>query len=134
MHGTRTMGWENSKRIFLVVDLILISIMLVSVSACIGERIAPIMVQNNTEETLSIFIDGVCIGDVASGEEIRNDIIWITARFVIEARNSQGQIVYKEEITYENMKKIDWKVIISPQTEKMSSDNVTTISDNMTEQ
>ena len=124
---------EKTNNLLIFISFLLLSCTFFSFSACIGERIAPIKVHNDTEETLTIFIDGVRIGDVTSGEEIRNDIIWITARFVIEARNSRGQTVYKEEITYENMEKMNWKVIISPQTQKMSSDNVTTISDNITE-
>jgi hypothetical protein len=106
----------KKSNLLIIISFLLLSFTLFSFSAC--ERVAPIRVQNNTEETLSIFIDGVRIGDVASGQEIKNTSIWITARFVIEARNSHGQTIYKEEITYENMKKIDWKVMISPQIEK----------------
>ena len=114
---------EKINIVLIIISFLLLSFTLFSFSAC--ERVAPIRVQNNTEETLSIFIDSVHIGDVAPGEDIKNKTIWITARFVIEARSSHGQTIYKEEITFENMKKIDWKVIISPQTEKMSSDNIT---------
>ena len=121
---------EKTNNLLIIISFLLLIFTFFSFSAC--EYIAPIKVQNNTEETLSIFIDGVRIGDVAPGEEIKNKTIWIEARWVIEAKNSHGQIIHKEEITYENMKKIDWKVIISPQTQKMSSDNITKSSDNIT--
>jgi hypothetical protein len=114
---------EKYHKFLLAVNLFLLYVTLFSISAC--EYIAPIKVQNNTEETLSIFIDGVRIGDVAPGEEIKNKTIWIEARWIIEAKNTHGQIIHKEEITYENMKKKDWKVIISPKMENMSSDNTT---------
>ena len=103
------------KRNYLLINIgvLLLSFALFSFSACIGEPIAPIRVQNDTEETLSIFINNDRVGNVTPGEEIKNKRISIIARYVIEARNSHGQTVYKEEITYEKMKKIEWKVIIS---------------------
>ena len=126
----KTSAQEKSNYLILTISFLLLFFTLFSFSAC--ERIAPIKVQNNTEETLSIFINGERIGDVASGEEIKNKLIWTNVRFVIEARNNEGNTLYKKEYTIEDMEKIDWKVIISPQTENISSDNITQSSDNTT--
>jgi hypothetical protein len=130
IRGTKVKCLYIVRGIFFAINLILLII--IPFSSCVGERIAPIKVHNDTEETLTVFIDGVRIGEVASGEEIKNDMVWITTRFVIEARNSQGHTIYKEKITLDDMEKIDWKVIISPQMEKMNGDNVTMSSDNIT--
>ena len=109
------------KYIFICITLVFCVIL----SACVGERIAPIKVQNNTEETLTIFINNDKVGNIASGEEIKNKRISITVRFMIEARNSHGQTIYKERLSLDDMESMDWKVIISPQTEKVSSDSIT---------
>ena len=123
----------QKSNLLIIISFLLLSFSLFSFSACIGERIAPIEVHNNTEETLSIFINNDRVGNVASGEEIKNKWISITVSFVIEARNSQEHTIYKEKIILDDMERMDWRVIIPPQTEKMSSDNITKSSDNITE-
>ncbi len=73
-----------------------------------------IQIQNKTEQSLSIFINDTYIGDVLPGAEITNYKAWFTTIFNIKAESLQGQILFKQEITLEEMKKIDWKVVIPP--------------------
>jgi hypothetical protein len=104
------MQTKNYEKVLMVISLVILLVLLLP--AC--EPIAPIKVQNNTDQNLTIFINGINIGDVAPGGEIRNRKELIVDRYKIEAKNSQGQTLYKQERTYEDMKKMDWKVVIPP--------------------
>jgi len=96
------------QKVLMIISLVILLVLLLP--AC--EPIAHIKIQNKTEQNLTIFINDINIGDVAPGGEIRNRKEWVTERYKIEAKNSQGQTLYKQEITYEDMKKMDWKVVI----------------------
>ncbi|MFC2018450.1 hypothetical protein ACFLU4_00630 [Chloroflexota bacterium] len=61
---------------------------------------------------LSIFVNSIYIGDVAPGAELRNERVLAYARFHIEAKNAQGEVVYYENITIDDIINIDWIIII----------------------
>jgi len=86
-----------------------------------GEPFAPLRIENQTDQTLSIYVrwDGQAyyVGDVAAGAEIKNSNRQILqfSSFPIEARDAQGNLVYsKTYTTVELIEKLDWKVVIPP--------------------
>ena len=104
--------------------------MLISMSAC--EPIAPIEIHNKTSETLMISINEAFTEEVQAGDRIKNKIVFIEARFLIEAKNLGGKTIYRNEIKYEDMKEMDWEVIIQPLDENPEiSDNVTITTTNI---
>jgi hypothetical protein len=105
----KTIGNRGNKNLVLkILKLLLITAF--SLTAC--EPGVTIQIQNNTDETLSIFIYGY-EGDVAPGETIETSNTWIENRYNIEGKNPQGEIVYERSITYEEMEKTEWKVVIN---------------------
>ena len=117
MKNLRTTGYKG-KRAFQLASFVLLMITLLMVEACWAERYAPIEIQNNTNQSLSVsakFKDSTYfIGDVAPGATIKNKNpkILYFSRFLIEARNSEKEIVFSQEFTFDEMVKRDWKVII----------------------
>jgi hypothetical protein len=90
--------------------LLLITFLSLSIGC---EPFAPIRIQNKTRQLLSIFINDTQIGDVQPGAEVRNKILLLSAgKYNIEAKDIQGNVVYSKQFTYEEMKKINWKVVI----------------------
>lgn len=86
-------------------------------TAC--EPIAPITIQNKTDERLTVFINGDRIGDVMPSAEIKNkSVALIYVNYLVEAKNMQGKIVFSRKITYEQFEgrdpewKSGWTVVI----------------------
>lgn len=123
---------KKPNNLLTIISFMLLSFTLFSLSACIGEHIAPIRIQNETSENLTIIINNASIGDAAAGATFENRFASYTVVYKIEAKNSQGKTIYHKKITHEDMERMNWKVIIYPQTEKMSSDNISESSDNTT--
>jgi len=92
--------------------LLLLSLLLVG--ACFGDPAAPIRIENRTDQSLTIFINDIYVGDVAPGVEIKNKRVTFYGEFLIEARDAQGETIHSEKFTYEELKRIDWKVVIPP--------------------
>ncbi|MFC2019409.1 hypothetical protein ACFLU4_05580 [Chloroflexota bacterium] len=103
---------RNHKVLFTIGLILLLAIILMVGLAC--ERIAPIIIKNWTDMELSIFVQDVYIGDVAPWSEIRNERVLVYARFHIKAKNAQGEVVFYKNITIDEIKEIDWIVIIPP--------------------
>lgn len=98
---------------FTLICLILLIGILFLVNGC--EQIAPVVVHNETDEILTIRINNRDIGDVEPRSSIRNELVWATAGdYEIEARNAHGNIIFSKKFSYDEIKKIDWKVVISP--------------------
>ena len=98
--------------------LVLVTV-LVSSSAC--EPYAPLRVQNQTDQTLSIYVvwldKSYYVGDVAPGEEIQNENrnILQFSSFPIEAKDAQGNVVYSKTYTgLELRQKLHWTIVIPP--------------------
>ncbi|MFH1382464.1 MAG: hypothetical protein ABIH70_06165 [Chloroflexota bacterium] len=77
------------------------------------ESLAPIVIQNQTEQTLTITINDRRIGEVLPSSEIKNKLVTITASFKIEGENSAGEVIYSKKFQLEEMINMHYKVIIS---------------------
>lgn len=96
----------------LLMSLILLLVgMSFSVSGC--EPYTSVIIENQTKETLSVTINDLSVGDVAPGARTRNDKIKLSAgRYWIQAREKDGNIVFSQVFTFEEMEKIGWKIVI----------------------
>lgn len=92
--------------------VLLISLTFVS-NACF-DPLDPTVIENKTNQNLSIFLNDEHIGDVAPGRQIRNKtLLFGYAKYVVQAKNDRGEIVYSKVFTYEEMKQIKWKVVVN---------------------
>lgn len=118
MNKYDSISHRRGKRIVLLASSAFLLGTLLSGGGCfcgIVEQIAPIQIQNNTAQTLSIYISETYIGDVEPGGEINNSKVWIRSRFNIEAKNARGEVFFSREFTFDEMEhEIDWKVVIPP--------------------
>jgi hypothetical protein len=78
-----------------------------------GDPYAPIRVVNQTGQTLTVIVNERNVGEVEPGKELRNKIVILGySRYAIQARYPNGQLAYSSEFSYEQMKKIGWKILI----------------------
>lgn len=82
------------------------------------EPLIPIRVQNNSTLYLKIYIRSDFIGEVKPNDEIRNNVILSNKyhKYLIIANSLDGAVFYSREFTYEELKAIDYLVIISSPT------------------
>jgi hypothetical protein len=86
------------------------------------DPIAPIRVENQTDQTLSIYVrfgtvnETYHMGDVEAGSEIKNEHapIGISSVYYIEAKNIQGEVVYYRKFGGQYLIDADWKIVIPP--------------------
>ena len=102
-------------RCFLIIPILLLSLSLFS--GCLGSPEFQIIFENRTQEVLTIYIDDYEVGEVDPGDYIsHNHVSWNYGRYLIEAINSQQEIVFSKTLTRETMEKIEtmvYKVIIT---------------------
>jgi hypothetical protein len=90
------------------------------------ESFAPLIIENDTDQTLTIYVavsgggeitdqtPRDMVGIVQPATETRFDNVAASLSiYLFEARNSQNQIVYNREFTREELKKIQWKIVVS---------------------
>jgi len=75
-----------------------------------------IEVENQTDQTLIIYNFGRQIGEVAPGKIAKMDA-GADIGAVIEARNSEGELVYSKKFTPLELSDIGDKIVISPSSE-----------------
>lgn len=98
--------------------LILLSILAVS-NACWGQPLFDLIINNNTNQTLQVSVNGYKLGNVKPGEQItRENTPRDIGEYRIEARNTQGKIVFSQTFTWENLQEIErgkvYKAVIPP--------------------
>lgn len=98
--------------LFRVIALLLIlNVLIIGGSAC--EMLAPIQIENKTNEILTVYIDEYRIGDVKPNDKIKNDMVFAGHDwYLIEAYNNKGDVIYSHKFSNEEIKKIKWKVVI----------------------
>ena len=93
----------------------LITILITSLVLVGCERLAPFKIENKTSEVLTVYIDDHRIGDVKPNAKIKNNLVWAGSDwYLIEAYDTQGNVVYSHKLSREEVRKIDWKVVIPP--------------------
>jgi hypothetical protein len=103
--------------------------MLVSAQAC--EPYIHLVIENKTEQTLSVFVDGVLIGKIEPGNQITEKYPGgsFKYKYSIVAKNEQGEIIFSEKISQQQMQYVgsgNYKVVIPPLIiAPVNSDNAT---------
>lgn len=112
------------KRLKIAVYLVLLTTIQAILGGCIyqGSPIVEVIIENQTNQILSIYIDDDKIGDVQPGEQIMQSGSGDEGEWHIKAKNSQGKTVFSETFTYDpddeyHLKKIEsgvYKAVIPP--------------------
>jgi hypothetical protein len=116
----------RSKRFPIVIfSVALLLALLLSSSACTCDPGVWIEFNNQTNQILGIYIRGAYEGDVLSGETLRIITIAIWGddsppwgdgdfKYLIEAKTEDGEVVYSEEFTWQELDDMDWTIVIPP--------------------
>jgi hypothetical protein len=103
---------------------IAIVLMLVSCSACGADRGTPFSIENQTNHTITIFINDDPLStkiipfkteEFLSGAIPPSDAPWAPKKYHFEAKNDRGQIIYSQEFTRDELENIKYKIVIIEQ-------------------
>lgn len=114
---------------WLCMTLMLVFVLVASV-ACWGSPTFKLIVENQTEYDLNIYVNGVDIGKVSpEAQIIKTGIPWDIGRYHIEAKNTEGEIIHSKTFTFQQMIEIEsrvYKVVIPHQDNGSgNSENIT---------
>ena len=107
---TMKMNWRSNSTVLL--SLILMLVISLVTAAC--ELVAPIKIENKTNEVLTVYIEKYHIGDVKPNDKIKNDLVNYRDWYLIEMFDTQEDIVYSHKFSAEELEKMDWNVVIPP--------------------
>jgi len=104
-----------------VSTIVLISLL----TSCWGDPGTFIKIDNQSNVAISIYIQGVNHGEVLPGvtQEIGTLEIWPEPnqpggtedyQYLIEGKTKNGEVVYSEEFTWQEIDDIDWTIVIPP--------------------
>ena len=102
--------------------IFLCTILFLLLTGCWGDPGTSVKVDNQTDQTIGIFIDGLHEVDVSSGELEEfvtiniypKDIYPADKKLLIDAKTEQGEVVYSKEFTWQELDDMDWKIVIPP--------------------
>jgi hypothetical protein len=102
---------QKGKKVFptIITLFIIISTLL---QACWAEKTSPLYIQNNTDQTLSIFITDIFEGNLAPKSTLKTEPS-IGGRYDIVGKNPAGKIIYEKSISFEELDRMDWKILIT---------------------
>jgi hypothetical protein len=95
------------------------------------EPLVSIVLENQTTQILSVFVDSTLIGKIEPRNQIaeKYSAAGFSYKFLIEAKDEQGQIVFSERISRQQMQHEKgsnvYKVVIPVLKESMESSNTT---------
>ena len=99
--------------ILLLPMVFLIAILLLLGQAC-GEPAVPLQIENRADIVLTIYVQGVKVGEVEPNNSIKVKNLGATGYYLIEAKNSKGEVIYTREFDFNELNDADWKVVILP--------------------
>ena len=110
---------SQRRGIVLLLNLVLMLILILAAStACWGDPSFEIIFENQSQDKLTIYVNNHEVGNVNPGEQITDSRFPITiTKFQIEAKNPQGEVIFSETLTREQMQRIEslvYKVVIKP--------------------
>jgi len=99
--------------ILLLTSVLLIMVLLLVGQAC--DPAVPLQIENQTDMVLTAYIGGKRIGDVEPNNRIKvKDLSATFSYILIEAKNSEGEVVYSRKSSFNQLHDADWKVVITP--------------------
>lgn len=100
------------------VSAILLTFILTASFSCWGSPAFELIVENQTEYDLTIYVNDYKIGNVNAGEQItKTGIPWDTGKYHIEVKNTHGEIIFSKTLNRAQMQKIEsrvYKAVIPP--------------------
>jgi hypothetical protein len=104
---------QNGTPLIILMAMLLVVLLLLAAACEPGLSIA---VENQTEQNLIIYNVGRQIGEVAPGKIAKMHAGLDIGAF-IEARNSEGEVVYSKQFTRLELYHARYKIVISPSSE-----------------
>ncbi len=104
------MSSQNNYRL-LGLTLLLLFFLALFVSAC--DPAVPLQIENQTDMVLTAYVEGKKIGDVEPNTSIKvKDLSATFSYILIEAKNSEGEVIYSRKFSFHELNAADWKVVI----------------------
>ena len=106
---------NNRRRIIVLWSIVafLIATTLLLGLAC--DPAFPLQIENRTDMVLTPYIGDVNVGEVEPNRSIKVKGLGGThAYYLIEAKNSKGEVVYSRKFSFDELDDADWKVVIAP--------------------
>jgi len=111
------MNRQRKSIIFGLSLVLMLGAILTASVACI-EYTCDLVIENQTEDVLTIYRNDYLIGDVEPGEQITKEVPRDIGDHLIVAKNAQGEIVYSKKYTPRDLEEADYKVVIPPVADK----------------
>jgi hypothetical protein len=93
--------------------VLVVGALLPFLSAC--DPPTPLEVENKTDQVLSIYVNDYYQFDVEHGKVVKQDTVpMIYEYYMIEAKNSMGEIIYSIKISFRKLSGNHWKIVIPP--------------------
>ena len=112
------MNYKRKNVIAYLGSILLLVLVLVASIACWGSPLVDLIIENRTDQVLTVILDDGLVGKVRPGDKITRKNLDISFHeYVIEAKNAQGEIVFSQSYVFEDFQKIDggvYKVVIPP--------------------
>jgi hypothetical protein len=94
--------------------LVFIIGLLLGSDACWGELAIPLQIENRTDKVITLYVQGVKIRNIEPNSSIKVKNVGMTDYYLIEAKNSTGEIIYSRRFSLPELHDADWKVVIPP--------------------
>ena len=98
----------------LSLGIVFLSSVVLLVGGACSEPAVPLQIENRTDTVLTIYVQGVYDGEVEPNSSIKVKYLGATGYYLIEAKNSEGEIVYSRQFSFTELNDADWKVVIPP--------------------
>ena len=110
---------QRNNGILLLGLILVLVVILTATVACWGSPTFELIIENQREYDLTVYVNGYEVGKVSSGKQITDSGFSIdTGRYHVEAKNMIGEFVFSKTFTFEQMQRIDnkriWKAVIPP--------------------
>jgi hypothetical protein len=107
----------------------MLAVILSASAACWGSPTFELIVENQSKYDLTIYVNGNYKGNISPGVQItKMRLPWDVGQYYIEAKNTEGEIIFSKTLTRAQMQRIEsrvYKVVIPPLKNVPKSDNVT---------
>ena len=108
------------RRVVIVCLSLMLTLMVVSASSIACEFLFDMVIENQTSQTLTIYVDDVLVGTVAaSGNITARGIPGAQNSFLVIAKSAQGETVFSKTLSRQQMQHVArtnvYKVAIPPQ-------------------
>lgn len=74
---------------------------------------AEVTYRNETPSTVSVFSNALLETTLAPGEEQTFSVITYEGSRTYSARDESGRVLFREEYTWEDLKRMDWEIVIT---------------------